>query len=46
MLEQLKQLNKQSMIEDIKIISTYMNNNYYTTTTTFGDIKFTYILVK
>ena len=23
-----------------------MNNNYYTTTTTFGDIKFTYILTK
>jgi hypothetical protein len=23
-----------------------MNNNYYTTTTTFGDIKFKYILTK
>ena len=23
-----------------------MDNNYYTTSTTFGDIKFTYILTK
>jgi hypothetical protein len=29
-----------------QIISTYMDNNYYTITTTFGDIKFKYILTK
>ena len=29
-----------------KKIQLVMKNNYYTTTTTFGDIKFTYILTK